>query len=226
MHLHPQFQTFLLAEIRKMAGDPRTEPGTKVFFLITHSPYLLDFRIIDDLRQFLILHANEAPTCIGDLDAQDEEVLRTNLPERVGEIDYVVAKVTRISEAAQKAGVFLLPKGALENHLRSYSGSVYQPPEATKAQTFEIERDFILSGPGISAIESRYAELIPILDAASGACEVNLKRHLRYAIGVFIGNIQVAFERKEINSVDTLTQHASIDWSTHNRIFDVVSFET
>jgi len=393
LHLHPQFQTFLLAEMRKMAGDPRTEPGTKVFFLITHSPYLLDFRIIDDLRQCLIFHASEAPTCIGDLNAQDEyslkrllprlnthhkqfffahrpifvegyrdqqlftliqdsrskllgasgscfidvngkdeqdfffrlcqhlrieaqfisdldvltrgnfrnsisndprskkfvsvegigtdlmdairelykgldilsgaidasaapdltdirlalqqapntdtkryrsliaalhrkDVLRTNLPERVGEIDYVVARVTRISEAAQKAGVFLLPRGALENHLPSYSGSIYQPPEATKAQTFEIERDLILSGPGISAIESRYAELIPILDAASGACEVNLKRHLGYAVGVFIGNIQVAFERKEINSVDTLTQHASVDWSTHNRIFDVVSFET
>ena len=47
-----------------------------------------------------------------------------------------------------------------------------------------------------------------------------------YAVGVFIGNIQVAFERKEMNSVDTLTQHASVDWSTHNRIFAVVSFET
>ena len=62
LHLHPQFQTFLLAEIRKMAGDPRTTPGTKVFFLITHSPYLLDFRVIDDLRQCLIFHASEAPT--------------------------------------------------------------------------------------------------------------------------------------------------------------------
>lgn len=393
LHLHPQFQTFLLAEIRKMAGDPRTEPGTKVFFLITHSPYLLDFRIIDDLRQCLIFHASEAPTCIDDLNVQDEyslkrllprlnthhkqfffahrpifveghtdqqlftliqesrakllgasgacfidvngkdeqdfffrlcrhlkidaqfisdldvltrgnfrnsisddprskdfvsaqgigtdfmdairefykkldilsgaieasvapdladtksalqqapstdtrryrtliaavhrkDVLRRNLPERVGEIDYVVAKVTGISEAAKKAGVFLLPKGALENHLASYSGSIYQQPEATKAQTFEIERDFILSSPDVSEIESRYADLIPILDVASGTCEVNLKRHLGYAVGVFIGNIQVAFERKEINSVDTLRQHASVDWSTHNRIFDVVSFET
>ena len=92
--------------------------------------------------------------------------------------------------------------------------------------TFEIERDFILSSPGVAAIESRYTDLIPILDAASGACEVNLKQHLGYAVGVFIGNIQVAFERREINSADTLRQHASVDWSTHSRILDVVSFET
>ena len=392
LHLHPQFQTFLLAEIRKVAGDPRVEPGSKAFFLITHSPYLLDFRVIDDLRQCLIFHANEAPTCIGDLDVRDEyslkrllprlnthhkqfffahrpifvegytdqqlftliqdsrakllgasgacfidvngkdeqdfffrlcrhlridaqfisdldvltrgnlrnsisddprskefvsaqgigtdlmdairelykrldilmdaidvsiapdladikvalqqapntdtkryrsliaaihlkDVLRTNLPERNGEIDYVVAKVARISKAAEKAGVFLLPRGALENHLASFTGSIYQPPETTKALTFEIERDFILTSPGLTAIESRYVDLIPILDAASGACEVNLKQHLGYTVGVFIGNIQVAFERKEINTVDSLRQHASVDWSTHSRILDIVSFE-
>ena len=97
---------------------------------------------------------------------------------------------------------------------------------SVQAQTFELERDFILSSPGVAAIESRYADLIPILDAASGACEVNLKQHLGYAVGVFIGNIQVAFERKEIDSADTLRQHASVDWSTHSRILDVVSFET
>jgi predicted ATPase len=32
LHLHPQFQTFLLAEIRKMAGDPRTERGLRFSF--------------------------------------------------------------------------------------------------------------------------------------------------------------------------------------------------
>jgi hypothetical protein len=52
------------------------------------------------------------------------------------------------------------------------------------------------------------------------------EQHLGYAVGVFIGNIQVAFERKEIGSVETLRQHASVDWSTHSRILGVVSFET
>lgn len=80
LHLHPQFQTFLLAEIRKIAGDPRIQSGAKVFFLITHSPYLLDFRVINDIRQCLIFHASEAPTCIGDLDAQDEYSLKRLLP--------------------------------------------------------------------------------------------------------------------------------------------------
>lgn len=392
LHLHPQFQTFLLAEIRKVSGDPRTQPNTKVFFLITHSPYVLDFRDLDDLRQCLIFHAIEAPTCIGTLSQQDElslkrllprlnthhkqfffahrpifvegytdqqlftliqdrrgkllgatgacfidvngkdeqdfffrlcrnlkinaqfisdldlvtrgsfrnsisedarckqfaskegigpdlmeairelnvrldaliraldsstaaplgelkaaiqqapeteakryrvliaaihrrEMLVNSIPERTGEIDYLVAKVKRLSEVAREAGVFLLPKGALENHLPTYTGSIYQVPDKLKAATFETERDFILSSPGVSAIESRYAELISSLDAASGVCEVNLKQHLGYAVGLFIGNVQVAFERREIDSANSLKQHASIDWPTYNRILDLVSFE-
>lgn len=391
LHLHPQFQTFLLAEIRRAAGDPRIQPRSKVFFLITHSPYLLDFRVLDDLRQCVIFHADEPPTCIGELNQQDEysltrllprlnthhkqfffahrpifvegytdqqlftliqdsraklmgatgacfidvngkdeqdfffrlcrhlkidaqfvsdldaltggsfrnsisddaqckkwvseqgigtdlmdairvlnnkldalitalnastepaladiqsaiqqvaeterkryrvlmaaihskEVLVGSLPNKVNEIEYVIAKVSRIADAVQKAGVFLLPKGALENHLSSYTASIYQVPDRVKATTFETERDFILSTPGTAAIEARYADLIPILDAASGVCEVNLKQHLGYAVGEFIGNVQRAFERQEIRSVETLKQHASVDWSTYNRILEVISF--
>ncbi|HVI72910.1 MAG TPA: AAA family ATPase, partial [Pyrinomonadaceae bacterium] len=67
LHLHPQFETFLLAEMRKIAGDPRTQTGAKLFFLITHSPYLLDFRTLDDLRECVVFHATEAPTYIGNL---------------------------------------------------------------------------------------------------------------------------------------------------------------
>jgi predicted ATPase len=31
LHLHPQFQSFFLSEIRKFAGDPKTVPGEKCF---------------------------------------------------------------------------------------------------------------------------------------------------------------------------------------------------
>lgn len=42
LHLHPQLQTFFLQEARRIAGDPRTDPTKKCFFLITHSPYFVD----------------------------------------------------------------------------------------------------------------------------------------------------------------------------------------
>lgn len=82
LHLHPQFQSFFLSEIRKLAGDPIQDPSKKLFFIITHSPYFLDVQTLDDLYNILVCHKGQMPTYIksGDLDAQDEYVLNRFLP--------------------------------------------------------------------------------------------------------------------------------------------------
>ena len=49
LNLHPQYQAFFMEEVRKIAGDPTTDRTKKVVFLITHSPFVLDFRSEDDL---------------------------------------------------------------------------------------------------------------------------------------------------------------------------------
>lgn len=53
LHLHPQYQSFLMQEIRKLAGDPSDGSGKKVFFLITHSPFILDLNSIEDLQSVI-----------------------------------------------------------------------------------------------------------------------------------------------------------------------------
>ncbi|MDR1878490.1 MAG: AAA family ATPase [Bacteroidales bacterium] len=82
LHLHPQFQSFFLNEIRKLAGDPYTDSSKKLFFIITHSPYFLDLRSIDDLKSVLVCHVSQMPTYIKneDLDRQDEYILKRFLP--------------------------------------------------------------------------------------------------------------------------------------------------
>ena len=82
LHLHPQFQSFFLNEIRKLAGDPKNEPGKKIFFIITHSPYFIDIRNLDDLQHILVCHNHQMPTYIkaDDLDGQDNYVLKKFLP--------------------------------------------------------------------------------------------------------------------------------------------------
>lgn len=82
LHLHPQFQSFFLSEIRKMAGDPNQDPAKKLFFIITHSPYFLDVQSLEDLKHILVCHQKKMPTFIkdGDLDAQDEYTLKRFLP--------------------------------------------------------------------------------------------------------------------------------------------------
>jgi hypothetical protein len=80
LHLHPQFQSFLLSEIRKFAGDPNVDPTKKIIFIITHSPYFLDLRNIDDLKSILVCHYNEPPNFVDSLDSQDEFILKKFLP--------------------------------------------------------------------------------------------------------------------------------------------------
>ena len=82
LHLHPQFQSFFLSEIRKMAGDPKVDATKKLFFIITHSPYFLDLQTLDDLNHVLVCHNGQMPSYIkdGDLDQQDQFVLNRFLP--------------------------------------------------------------------------------------------------------------------------------------------------
>ncbi len=80
LHLHPQFQAFLLQHIRQSAGDPRTTPGTKCFFLITHSPFLVDVRTLDDLRNCVVFQPGKPPSYIPALEGDDLYKVKRLLP--------------------------------------------------------------------------------------------------------------------------------------------------
>lgn len=80
LHLHPQFQSFLLNEIRAISGDPMTDSSKKLFFIITHSPYFLDLRNINDFKSILVSHYNSPPTSVEELDGQDKYILKRFLP--------------------------------------------------------------------------------------------------------------------------------------------------
>ena len=76
LHLHPQFQQFFMNEIRRTAEK---EPS-RVFFLITHSPYFIDLRFPEDLIGVVVCHVNRVPTHIENLDEKDEILFRKFLP--------------------------------------------------------------------------------------------------------------------------------------------------
>lgn len=80
LHLHPQFQTFFLQEIRKIAGDPITSSGKKCFFIITHSPYFVDLRTVEDLKYVIFFQHDNVPTYISDLEGEDNIRIKRMLP--------------------------------------------------------------------------------------------------------------------------------------------------
>jgi hypothetical protein len=80
LHLHPQFQSFFLNEIRQLAGNPKEDPGKKIFFLITHSPYFLDLKTINDLKNVIVFQDNQLPSYIDTIGGEDEYTIKKFLP--------------------------------------------------------------------------------------------------------------------------------------------------
>lgn len=62
LNLHPQFQQFILQEIKKNAGEPKD--GKKIFVILTHSPYMLDINNSDDLLNYILFHKEVPPSYI------------------------------------------------------------------------------------------------------------------------------------------------------------------
>ncbi len=76
LHLHPQFQTFFMNEIRKEVSHSQR----RMFFLISHSPFYIDLRTPEELAGVIVCHVNKAPTSIEELTEEDDALFRRFLP--------------------------------------------------------------------------------------------------------------------------------------------------
>lgn len=80
LNLHPQYQAFLMEHIRKVSGNP--DEGKKIIYLISHSPFILDFQTIDDLKSVICFHSDFIkPSFIKNLDPTDEEKIKQIIPK-------------------------------------------------------------------------------------------------------------------------------------------------
>lgn len=81
LHLHPQFQRFLIDELKAVAGDP-SMPGKKLIFLVTHSPILLELRSLADLASIVVFSPGTAPrrATPDSFDDEDKLKMRQALP--------------------------------------------------------------------------------------------------------------------------------------------------
>lgn len=71
----------MIQEFKKLAGNPFTDENKKCFFIITHSPYLIDIRNLEDFKNILIFHQTQPPTYINQFTTDDEHRLSISLPK-------------------------------------------------------------------------------------------------------------------------------------------------
>jgi AAA domain, putative AbiEii toxin, Type IV TA system len=81
LNLHPQYQAFFMQEVRKAAGDPAAGTGKKIVFLATHSPFILDFRSVEDIKSVISFGLDHSiPKQLFDLDASTTSRLASLVP--------------------------------------------------------------------------------------------------------------------------------------------------
>jgi hypothetical protein len=81
LNLHPQFQAFFMQEVRRAAGDPKAEKSKKIVFLVTHSPFILDFKNVEDVKSVISFDlAHKPPRQILDLDVAGTDRLAKLVP--------------------------------------------------------------------------------------------------------------------------------------------------
>lgn len=76
LNLHPQYQQFILQEIKKNAGEPKD--GKKLFIILTHSPYMLDIRNSTDLLHYIVFHKSSIPSFILNYEMDAYQLERLN----------------------------------------------------------------------------------------------------------------------------------------------------
>lgn len=74
LNLHPQFQQFILQEIKKNAGEPTD--GKKIFIILTHSPYMLDINNSSDLLNYVLFHKGAPPSYITNYGLDEHKLKR------------------------------------------------------------------------------------------------------------------------------------------------------
>lgn len=390
LHLHPQFQSFFVAELRKVAGDPRGGTGKKLIFLFTHSPYFVDIRSLDDLKNFLVFQSGRPPTAIGELEEWEATVLRRLLPrlnthhkqfffsthpifvegytdchffsalqyyrnvpigangvtfidvggtselelflrlsrklglngrviadldclfdgrlrDAIGEVPMCAAAIAsaglgasmaeaiqrlaqkldniyrqiqesnddslialkpqlnhdeaprrryrtllslvfdgdlikraadvtdadvnaalgmleKIREAAAAGGNQILPRGALENHLPSYTGDRFKVEKSSKAVVLADELEFLASNPSDDNVVTRYSPIISVLDSVIETRSVDPTMFVSLSLGDWIAIIQRGFDRGEIVDMQSVKSHPDCMWDRYQRILDLASF--
>ncbi|TLG77872.1 TOPRIM nucleotidyl transferase/hydrolase domain-containing protein [Methylocystis sp. B8] len=81
LNLHPQFQSFFIQEARKIAGPHVTGTSRKGVLLITHSPFILDLRTMDDMQSVFCFSADHSPPrFIGALQEAESDRLVSLIP--------------------------------------------------------------------------------------------------------------------------------------------------
>lgn len=129
------------------------------------------------------------------LPARPEQTPTIDLERGGSQLDTIQGLFSAVRKHLASVDIHILPGGALENHLASYTGNLYEVPEEQKKEVANAEVDWLAASPrSFQEILTRYGALGEIIQSLPSKQRVDLgpvlKRELADLLHLLITSIR------------------------------------
>ena len=121
------------------------------------------------------------------------------------------------------AGIYLLPGGALENHLPSYDGHPYRIPDDAKQRVVAEELEWLSEPRAMADVSTRYGDLWVVAESLPSKPLVDIIPTLRRELADVLHAMFVAIRAKEIATTDDV---ATVLGDTWRRVSNFAEIDT
>jgi len=148
----------------------------------------------------------------------DPTSLESFIPKR--KLDLIKSKFSSIVDSLKTNNVYLLPKGALENYLPTYTGNIYQIQEDKKRSTVENEIH-LMNNLTTSELNTRYTDLFDILSEFPSSKSIDYSIPLKNLLSDIIYSIQKGINSGSITRVESISKFLGKEWVAISRVLNV-----
>lgn len=142
--------------------------------------------------------------------------------EALGELS---GKINRIHLAFKENGIFILPKGQIENYFQSCKDA-HMISGNNKRSLFNSEYDYLLKMEGKEQINKSYSDLLHLMDEAMSVSKLDFKPLIIELIQEFIHRTQMAFTKEKIHDLHSLRTSKYFSNFKYTSVFKLISFES
>jgi hypothetical protein len=167
---------------------------------------------LEDLCQFLITNAGS--------DNLDKRRIATlvALETQATEIQHLIAadeirgRLRAVLDHLASVDVHVLPGGALENYLPSYTGNRFKVPDDAKRPVALAEQAWLATNPGPAAVAQRYKELATIVRKLPSRPQVDLRQTLERELAHLLHHLIMSIRAAQVQNSDHVASVLGEDW--------------
>ena len=140
-------------------------------------------------------------------------------------VSEIQGRLNQITGTLRQVNVILLPGGALEHYLPSYSGCPYNLTEDAKRKAVEDEIDYLASENDVD-LKNRYKELFDSICQLPSKPPVNIEETLKKHLGNYVHELQgLVINHPEWSSNEEFNNYFTKATSGFGKLFKVKTFD-